>query len=259
MDAGVGPAPLPAVEVGLGVVEPLEAEAAQRRLLRVADAGLDLALSVGVTDATRQGDDAVVGQHVAVERIERRVVDVRGEHALLEVVEDDDPYGAAQPPKRPLVQFGPDLRARPVDQQPDSLARVAQGQDEEPCPPVLAGGGVTDHRSVPVIGLTLFTRGRGDDRPGLDGWLLPEGRDEAPHARIGRWEAMVIDQVLPDGHGVAPPAERRDDRLAVGLAGARPRRTTGTVSGHGSGGSRAGAGRERRRRVGGHLHRNGRF
>ena len=71
VDARVGPAPLPAVEVGLGVVEPLEAEAAQRRLLRVADAGLDLALSVGVTDATRQGDDAVVGQHVAVERIER--------------------------------------------------------------------------------------------------------------------------------------------------------------------------------------------
>ena len=114
----------------------------------------------------------------------------------LRVVEDDDPHGAAQPPKRPLVQFGPDLRARPVDQQPDSLARVAQGQDEEPCPPVFAGGGVTDHRSVPVIGLTLFTRGRGDDRPGLDGGLLPEGRDEAPHARIGRWEAMVIDQVL---------------------------------------------------------------
>ena len=60
MDARVGPAPLPAVEVALGVVEPLEAEAAQRRLLRVANAGLDLALAVGVADAARQGDDAVV-------------------------------------------------------------------------------------------------------------------------------------------------------------------------------------------------------
>ena len=114
VDARVGPAPLPAVEVGLGLVELLEAEAAQRGLLRVADAGLDLALSVGVADAARQGDDAVVSQHVAVERIERRVVDVRGEHALLEVVEDDDPYGAAQPPKRPLVELGPDLRAGAV-------------------------------------------------------------------------------------------------------------------------------------------------
>ena len=38
---------------------------------------------------------------------------------------------------------------------------------------------------------------------------------------------MVIDQVLPDGHGVAAPAERRDDQFAVGLAGARPRRRPG--------------------------------
>ena len=96
-----------------------------------------------------------MGQHVAVERIERRVVDVRGEDALLEVVEDDDAYGASQPAKRPLVQLGPDLRARPVDQQPDGLARVAQGEDEEPCPPVLAGVRVTDHRSLPVVDLCL--------------------------------------------------------------------------------------------------------
>ena len=27
---------------------------------------------------------------------------------------------------------------------------------------------------------------------------------------------MVIDPVLPDGHGVAPPANRLDDQLAVG-------------------------------------------
>ena len=64
-------------------------------------------------------------------------VDVGREDALLEVVEHDDADGAAQPPKRPLVQFGPDLCTRPTDQQADGLARVAQGQDEEPCPPVL--------------------------------------------------------------------------------------------------------------------------
>ena len=44
---------------------------------------------------------------------------------LLEVVEHDDAYGAAQPPERPLVQLGPDLRARPVDQQADGLAQLA--------------------------------------------------------------------------------------------------------------------------------------
>ena len=41
---------------------------------------------------TRHGSatDAVVGEHVAVERIERRVVDVGREHALAQIVEDHD-------------------------------------------------------------------------------------------------------------------------------------------------------------------------
>ena len=87
VDAGAGPALLPAVQVGLGGVELLETEAAERRLLGVADGGFDLALPVGVSDAARQGDDAVVGEHVAVERIELGVVDVGAEDALLEVIE----------------------------------------------------------------------------------------------------------------------------------------------------------------------------
>ena len=78
------------------------------------------------------------------------------EDALLEVVEHDDADGAAEPPERPLVQLGPDLRAGPADQQPHRLARVAQGQDEEPCPPVLAGVGVTDHRPVAVVDLSFL-------------------------------------------------------------------------------------------------------
>ena len=249
----------PAVQIRLAVGEVLEAEAAQRRLLGVADRGFDFALAIGVADATRQSDDPVVGQHVAVERIERGVVDVRGEDALLEVVQDDDADGAAQPPERPLVQLGPDLRARPVDQQPDGLARVAQRQDEEPCPPVLAGSGVADHRPLAVVDLCFLPPGRRDDHPGLDGGLLPERRDEAPHARISSRKAMVIDQVLPDGHGIAPPADGLDDQLSVGFAGARPRRSAGAVPGHGRGVTRVRAGRRCRRRVGGHLRRNGRF
>ena len=43
----------------------------------MADAGFDLALAIGVADSTWQGDDPVVGEHVAVERIQRRVVDFR--------------------------------------------------------------------------------------------------------------------------------------------------------------------------------------
>ena len=170
-----------------------------------------------------------------------------------EVVEDDDAYGAAQPAERPLVQLGPDLGAGAVNQQPDGLARIAQGEDEEPCPPVLAGVGVTDHRSLAVVDLCLFAWGRGDDRPGLDGGLLPQRCDEAPHTRLPRGKAMVVDQVLPDGHGVAAAAERVDDWFAVGLARAGLRRSTGPLRGDGYGVTGALAGRRGRRRVGGHL------
>ena len=67
-----------------------------------------------------------------------------------------------------------------------------------------------------------------------------------------------VDQVLPDGHGVAAAAERGDDQLAVGLTRADLRRSTGPLRGDGCGVG-ALAGRRGRRRVGGHLRRNGRF
>ena len=193
--------------------------------------------------------------------VARPVVNVRPSsvHTAPVSPQGGDGDSASQPSERPLVQFGPDLRARPLDQQPHGLARVAQGQDEEPCPPVLAGVRVTDHRSLAVVDLCFLRRGGGDDHPSLDGGLLPNGRDEAPHARIARRESMVIDQVLPDGHGVAPSAKCFDDQLTVGFAGARPRRSTGALPGPGGGGTRARTGRGCHRRVGGHLRRNGRF
>ena len=90
MDARVGPVRLPAIQIGLRLLERLEAQPLQRRLLRVADAGFDLPFAIRIADAARQGDDAVVREHVAIERIERGVVDVGRQHALAQVVEDDD-------------------------------------------------------------------------------------------------------------------------------------------------------------------------
>ena len=48
VDARVGPALFPVVQVGLGFLEALEAQSFQRRLLGVADAGLDFALSIRI-------------------------------------------------------------------------------------------------------------------------------------------------------------------------------------------------------------------
>src|SRR5205823_6472635 len=99
----------------------------------------DLALAIGMADAARQRDDAVVREHVAVEWIERRVVHVRGEHALLEIVEDDGLRYAAEPAKRALVELSPELATRLPREQPHGLATVAEREDEEPGAPVLPG------------------------------------------------------------------------------------------------------------------------
>src|SRR6185312_8207308 len=48
VDARIGPVGLPAIEVGLCLIERLEAEAAERRLLRVADPSFDLPLPIRI-------------------------------------------------------------------------------------------------------------------------------------------------------------------------------------------------------------------
>ena len=96
----------------MGGLERLEAQALQRRLLRVADAGFDFPFASGIAYAARQRDDAVVREHIAIERIEGRIVNVRCERAFAQVIEHDDLHRAAQSAKRAFVELGPDLRAR---------------------------------------------------------------------------------------------------------------------------------------------------
>jgi hypothetical protein len=71
-----------------------------------------------------------VPQHIAVERVEGGLVDVRRENPLLEVIEHHDVDGAAEPAKRLFVQLGPAARARLEGEQSHALAAVAQRQDE---------------------------------------------------------------------------------------------------------------------------------
>ena len=54
---------------------------------------------------------------------------------------------AAQPPERPLVQIGLDLRAGPTDQQPQRSAEVAQGQWHSP---LRRRGRWSGHRPTPA-------------------------------------------------------------------------------------------------------------
>ena len=137
---------LPVIEIGLGLLQALEALTLERGFLGVSDAGFDFTFSIRVSDPARHGHHAVVRKHIAVERIERGIVDVGREHALAQIVEHHDPWTATEPAKGFLMELGPDLRTGTKDQQADRLAAVAQRHDEQPSAPVLAALLVAHHR-----------------------------------------------------------------------------------------------------------------
>ena len=107
---GAGTCEIAADEAAISDAElqALKAQPLERRRLRVADGRLHLALSIGIADPAGQRDRAVVREHVAKGRVEGRLVDVRREHAFLEVVQDDDADGAGET----SLRAGPPSAAR---------------------------------------------------------------------------------------------------------------------------------------------------
>ena len=103
MDTRVGPLSFPVIEIGLRLLQAFKAQAFQRCVLGVPDAALDFPLPIRIRDATRQRDGAIVGEQVAIQRIQGRIVDIRLEHAFAEIVEYDGATGATQPAERLFV------------------------------------------------------------------------------------------------------------------------------------------------------------
>jgi hypothetical protein len=130
VNARVGPACFPVVQVGLSFLKALEAQPFQRCILGMTDASFHLALAIRIADTAGQRDDIVVLEHVAVQRIDGGIVDVWLEHPLAQIVEDDDPCHPAQPAKGLLVQLGPRLRTGAEHQQANRFAAIAKSQHE---------------------------------------------------------------------------------------------------------------------------------
>ena len=150
------------VQVGLRFLQAFEAQPFERCLLRVADTGLDFPFPIRIADTAGQGDGAVMREHVAIQGIERGIVDVGGEDAFAQIVEHHHARGAAEPAKGLLMQLSPGLRTGAEHQQANRLAAIAQSQHEQPCAPVLAAVRIAHHRPFAVIDLGLFA-GRGLD------------------------------------------------------------------------------------------------
>ncbi len=73
------------------------------------------------------------------------------------------------------------------------------------------------HRTVAVVDLAFLAR-RGDDHGVRVGRrLAAQHAHETPHAGVAGRGAVLVDQVLPDRHGVAAAAEGQLDQLSVRL------------------------------------------
>ena len=188
MNACVGPVLLPAVEVGLGFFEALKTQALERRVLGVAHTALDLALAIGVAYAARQSDGTVVREHVAAERVERRVAEVRFQDTFAEVVEHDGAGNTAQAAEGLLMEFSPDTRARLEGEQTYGLAAVAERENEHPGAAVAPGVRIADHWPGAVIDLRFFAWWSDDDGAGLLRGRAVQSPDEAFDTLIGSAE-----------------------------------------------------------------------
>src|SRR5882672_3914667 len=126
-----------------------------------------------------------------------------------------------QSTKGSFVQLGPDARTGAEREQTNRLAAATQRHHEQPGATVLAILGIAHHRSGAVIDLRLLAS-RGDDHDASFGSLRSAPlAHEALHALVAVGEAVLADQVLPDGPRIAAAADPQVDGFPVRLAGAR--------------------------------------
>jgi hypothetical protein len=97
-----------------------------------------------------------VGQHVPVDGVQFRLVQVGLDDAFLEVVEDHIGCRPAEVAKGLLVQLGPGFLRRVPDHASETAARVAQGHDEQARPAVTVAAGDARQRAFAIVDLRLL-------------------------------------------------------------------------------------------------------
>ena len=133
VDARVGPALLPVIEIGLRASTLSKRSPLSGVRCAWPTPASTLPLRSGSRDPARQRDDAVVGEHVAVERIERRVVPCRARSTPSLRLSSTTTRGA--PPRRRNACSCSSAQIRALDahvSRRTRLAAVAERQDEQP-------------------------------------------------------------------------------------------------------------------------------
>lgn len=209
----------PVQQIGVLRIERIEPPALERGGLRVLDGALHGPLAVGIAHARRIGHDAIVGEHRAIEAIELRLVDVRRDHPLFEVVQDHVLRAAAKVAKRLLVQPRPSLAARFPHHPAIRAPRVTQRHHKQPRFAVTAADTARVERrgAFAVIDLCLFP-GQELQAVELLGLAPAQPPAEALDAVVALRESKPIHQLLVDGHGVAAQAHLGFDPLPMRFA-----------------------------------------
>jgi hypothetical protein len=158
----------------------------------MADAGLDFAFSIRIGNFAGHCHGAVMSQHVAVERIQNGVVEVRRKHGFAQVIRYNHLHGAPEFEECAFVQFSPDASARLKGEKAYALAAVAQRHHKESRAAVLAGLGITNTWPGTVINLRLFSWSRSNH--GACFWRSGAAQlaDIAPHALVSSREVMPV-------------------------------------------------------------------
>ena len=229
MNARCGPAFLPVREPGVLRLDRVELAPLQRGRLGMLDRVFDRPFAVRVTDPARISHDAVMREHRGVHRVQLRGVDVRSDHSLFEIIEDDVGGAAPEGPEGFLMQPRPGLLTRLPHHLAEALARVLQRHHEQVRAPVLARAHQRQ-RPLPVVDLRLFA---GQELQHVEtlGRACFEARHEALHRVVAVLEAVAFDQVLVDAHRVAAEPDLDLDPGAVWLAGRWARRRRGARGG----------------------------
>ena len=93
MDARVGPAFFPAVEIPLRFFQALEAHPFERGSLGVADPRFHFPFAIRILDPARQRHHAVVREHISKQWVDGGIVDVGNRYTFPQVVQNDHSRG----------------------------------------------------------------------------------------------------------------------------------------------------------------------
>src|SRR6516225_2045770 len=122
---------------------------------------------------------------------DRGIVDIRSRHTFFQVVENDDSRTTTEAAKGFLMQFGPGAHTRSPGQQANRFAAVAECQNEQPRPAILAALRIAHHRTAAVVDLPFFSWSRDDDAR----WFRPlrsaQPANIALHRLIASGKAVV--------------------------------------------------------------------